>query len=243
MIATRSILREIIMVIAAICSAIAAGFSALAAFRLENATYATASRQENATYTTALYVKEVDAISTFLSTAREIDNSFLDVLSFYGDTFAKPYPARDVSGLRTFTIKADSLLRAISDHGPVLRTQATMISIFAPIDLSDHFYKIIDYYHQNLVQFLHSLSYINEQLSAAAINPKQQIVMDVDSLRTTQEHFFKLIEDEKRRILICIKPQLATGRPITAQSELAGCLQKNSGALQSPSSISALMRL
>ena len=56
-------MREIIIVIAAVCAAIAAGCSAFAAFRLENATY-----------TTALYGKEVDAISTFFATAGELDN-------------------------------------------------------------------------------------------------------------------------------------------------------------------------
>jgi hypothetical protein len=211
------------MVIATVCAAIAAIFSAFAAFRLESAIYIIASRQENATYTTALYVKEVDAISTFLSIARENENSFVDVLSLYSGVFAKPYPSKDISGLLKFTITADSLLRRISDNSPVLLTQANMISIFTPVDLSNHFYKIIDYYQENFGQFSHTLDYINEQLHIAATNPKQQIVIDVDSLRTTQERYFKMIDDEKNRILTCIKPQLATGRPITAQSELAGC--------------------
>jgi hypothetical protein len=224
MVATGSILREIIMVIATVSAAIAAIFSAFAAFRLEKATYTTASRQENATYTTALYVKEVDAISTFFATAREMDNLFVDVMGVYSRTFGKPYPSKDA--LKPFPDKAETLLRNIANHESTLGTQASMISIFGPVDLSDHFYTIIRYYHENLAQFIHTLDYINEQLTVAVTNPKQQIVIDVAALRTTQEHYFLLLDDEKSEILKCVKPELALGRPITAQSDLAGCLRK-----------------
>ena len=141
----------------------------------------------------------------------------------YKNTFPS---SRDASGLRTFPDKAESLLRKISDHVLVLQTQAFMISIFAPVTLSDPFYTTIRYYHENFQKFIQVLGYIDDQLHITASNPKQQIVIDVADLRTTQEHYFKLIGDEKNHILTCVKPQLATGRPITAQSEVAGCTPK-----------------
>jgi hypothetical protein len=67
-----------------------------------------------------------------------------------------------------------------------LRTQAIMISIFAPVALSDHLFKIIDYYHEMFVQFTRALGHIDEQLRVAAANPKQEIVVDVADLRTAQ---------------------------------------------------------
>jgi len=147
----------------------------------------------------------------------------VDTLGMYKNTFPS---SRDASGLRTFPDKAESLLRKISDHVLVLQTQGFMISIFAPVTLSNPFYTIIRYYHENFQKFIQVLGYIDDQLHITASNPKQQIVIDVADLRTTQEHYFKLIGDEKNHILTCVKPQLATGRPITAQSEVAGCTPK-----------------
>src|SRR5438552_2423301 len=53
------------------------------------------------------------------------------------------------------------------------------------------FYTIIRYYHENFQKFIQVLGYIDDQLHITASNPKQQIVIDVADLRTTQEHYFK----------------------------------------------------
>ncbi len=61
-----------LMMIATIASAVAAGFSAWAAFRQEVAIRQTAARQETATFTSILYNKQVDVLSNALSQAEKM---------------------------------------------------------------------------------------------------------------------------------------------------------------------------
>jgi hypothetical protein len=214
---------EWLMVMATVFSAVAAGFSACAAFRFETAIYATASRQENATYTTALYVKEVDTIGTFLSTTNELHRLMTDLLEPYWNAFSKPHPARDVSGLATFGDKTSAILRDIDRQISVLQTQLSIISIFVPVELASHFFAIAHYFEEDREPFNHTLGYISGQMHVALTNPQQEIVIDTDALRTSEDNYNKLIIEEEADILLCIKPQLTTGRPITPKSELLGC--------------------
>jgi len=61
-----------LIMIATIASAVAAGFSAWAAFRQEGAIRQTAARQEMATFTSILYNKQVDVLSNALSQAEKM---------------------------------------------------------------------------------------------------------------------------------------------------------------------------
>jgi hypothetical protein len=204
------------MVIATVCAAISAIFSAVGVFR-----------QENATYTTVLYVKEVDTITTFLSTINQLDTLTLYLLLLFDQRFSKPpYPSKEIPGLKLFVDKADSTIENIFQHMSVLLNQASMITIFAPVELGEHFQTVHRYFHEILVPFKHALDSIRQQIQVAATNPQQQVVIDVSVLRTTLEQYNKLITNEEGIILHCIRPQLATGRPMIANSDLANCFGK-----------------
>jgi flavorubredoxin len=98
-----------------------------------------------------------------------------------------------------------------------------MITIFAPVELGEHFQTVHRYFHEILVPFKQALDSIRQQVQVAVTNPQQQVVIDVSILRTTLERYNKLITNEESIILHCIRPQLVTGRPLAANGDLADC--------------------
>jgi hypothetical protein len=147
-------------------------------------------------------------------------------LELFDRTFSK-VPSKEASGLKAFPDKAESIFRDIRGHMSVLQNQIAMISILGPEELKESFLTIARIFNKDLAPFNQALESINQQLLVASTNPKQQVVIDVGVFHTTVDQNYKLIEVERSIILQCIKPQLTAGRPITANSDLAGCLGKN----------------